>query len=105
MRQSLDKYYYSTEALVPNQNFGGVFDDTRSDEPKPPRLTKTECFITFEASQLVRAGDSYGDMSFGDPIDYFQEAKFIMAGKELRVAFDLDNRKYLPEMQRIKNSV
>jgi len=65
----------------------------------------TECYISFEPSDLIKAGENYGDMSYGEPVDYFKDAKFTMLGYDMRIIFDLENRKYLPEMKKIKNSV
>lgn len=53
---------------------------------------------------MVKAGDNYGDESYGNPPSYFKYAKFVMLGTKYKVLFDLDidnKRSYLPEMNKI----
>ena len=48
---------------------------------------------------------SYGDIQYGEPVDYFQQARFNMINRQLKVSFDLENRKFLPDLQKIQDSV
>lgn len=54
---------------------------------------------------MIKAGNSYGAQSYGEPVDYFRYAKFTMLNSDFKILFDMKERRYLPEMQKVKDAV
>lgn len=102
MKKSGDEFYYSNEVYIPMQNYSGHFNDAKDN---PPRLVQTNCYITFEANGVIKAGASYGSDLYGEPTDYFDHAKFTVFGEDFKVLMDMNDRQYLPELHKLKNQL